>query len=212
MTTDAASYQSTAVFGGVRVAFRAIKPGDAGLLRELFRSHSAQTILFRYFSPLRELSADQVERFVNLDYRRDMAIVGFIPGGARQQMICVGRYYLNPVTNRAEFAVTVHDDFQRRGIGTYLLRELIRVAREHGIVGFTADVLADNHGMMNLVRHLTKKLSLVLSADLEAGVCHLSFPLRRSQKPAQETYTPSSLGSRSRPSVPYKERSNFFHS
>ncbi|HUA67825.1 MAG TPA: GNAT family N-acetyltransferase [Candidatus Saccharimonadales bacterium] len=184
MTPDAATYQNTVVFGGTRVAFRAIKPGDAALLLELFRSHSKQTILFRYFSSLRELSADQVARFVNLDYQRDMAIVGLIPCGERQRMICVGRYYLNPAINEAEFAITVHDDFQRRGMGTFLLRELVRVARAHHIAGFTADVLADNHGMINLVRHLTKKSRLPLTSDLEAGVYHLSFPLRPERGPA----------------------------
>ncbi len=174
MCGNVASVQSTASFrGSPKLHFRPIQPSDASLLREFFRSHSKQTILYRYFAPLRDLSAEQIEKFVRLDYSRDVAIVGLTMEGRHPQMICVGRYFLNSDLTSAEIAITVHDDFQRHGIGTFLLRALIKIARSRGLKALTADLLADNHGMMRLLRKCAPDVKL----DLDAGVYHASFSI-----------------------------------
>lgn len=158
----------------LNIFFRPIRHEDAPLLQEFFQSHSAQTILHRYFAPLRELSTEQISRFVDLDYSNDMAIIGLVPFQGRQRMLCVGRYFREPVANSAEIAITVHDDYQGRGIGTFLLRNLIRIACAHGIETLTADVMADNHAMMALLRKCSDKLDI----SLDAGIYHVTFPIQ----------------------------------
>ena len=85
-------YESSCRFKeGSLIHFRPIRPDDAALLLELFHSHSEQTLIHRYFIPLHELSHEMLERFVSVDYRNDMAIIGLIPFADREKMICVGR-------------------------------------------------------------------------------------------------------------------------
>jgi GNAT superfamily N-acetyltransferase len=71
----------------------------------------------------------------------------------------------------AEVAFSVADKYQHRGIGTHLLRFLIRAARERGIGGFKAVVLLANRAMMSVFQ----KSGYVLQTELQAGEISLSF-------------------------------------
>jgi acetyltransferase len=55
--------------------------------------------------------------------------------------------------DRAEFAVVIADRYQGRGLGGLLLGRLVEAARQAGIGWLTGEVLANNHRMLNLLRH-----------------------------------------------------------
>jgi GNAT superfamily N-acetyltransferase len=116
-------------------------------MRDLFHQISQQTMYYRFMSHQRIVPRHQIQDFVYIDHRNDVALVGTIPEAYGDDIIALGNYYLDPKTNRAEVAFVVHDQWQRKGIGTFLLRQLIRIARRNGIRGFTAEVLAENKGM-----------------------------------------------------------------
>lgn len=145
--------RSSAVLGdGTLVSFRPMHPTDEASIRDLFHSLSKQTMYYRFMSAAARLPQRQVRDFVYVDYREEMAIVGTVPEASGEEIIAVGRYYLNPGTNLAEVAFIVRDQWQNRGIGTFLLNYLATIARSQGISGFTAEVLVDNRAMLAVLR------------------------------------------------------------
>ena len=55
-------------------------------------------------------------------------------------------------STRAEVAVEVADHLQGRGLGTILIERLAAVAEQRGITHFVAEVLAENHAMLDVFR------------------------------------------------------------
>lgn len=144
---------------GTQINFRTMHPTDEGRMRDLFYSLSKRTIHYRFMSNMTQMPLKQVQNFLYTDYRNDMAIVGTIPEAHGEDIIAIGRYYLNPRTNRAEVAFIVRDQWQNRGIGTFLLKYLITIARRNGIAGFTAEVLLDNKPMLTVLHKSDCKIS-----------------------------------------------------
>jgi acyl-CoA hydrolase/GNAT superfamily N-acetyltransferase len=135
---------------GTQVKFRPIHPTDETRMRDLFYALSKQSVYYRWMSHLKRMPRKEIQNYVYIDHRDQVAIVGTLPESHGEEIIAVGGYFLNPKTNRAEVAFTVLDNWQNRGIGTYLLRQLIQVAKRYGIAGFTAEVLRQNKAMQSV--------------------------------------------------------------
>ncbi len=158
---------------GTRVLFRPVKPTDEGAMKDLFYACSANTIYQRFFTPIRAMPHDILARSVHIDYENEMVIVGFVEEEGVSRMIAAGTYRLDPATNFADVAFLVQDDYQGRGIGSFLMEYLIEIARSRGVAGFTADVLAENQSML----HVFYKTGLSMQTSFSDGVYHLSFRL-----------------------------------
>jgi GNAT superfamily N-acetyltransferase len=118
-----------------------------------------------------------------VDYTQNMAVViEAEPEGGESEIIGVGRYHTDPATNYAETAFVILDAWQGHSLGTMLLDHLIQIARENGITGFTADVLAENRAM----RHVFHKSGLEIQSQLNGGVYSLVMDL----SPAKQRRSP----------------------
>jgi len=136
---------------GSNVLVRPIRHGDETFMSELFRSFSKETIYHRFFAMIADMSFEQLKYYVNVDYEERMAIVGVMKVEDRERIVAVARYDLNRPTNMAEVAVVVEDEWQNKGLGSYLLKYLAQIARSRGILGFTAEVMPDNFRMLRLL-------------------------------------------------------------
>jgi len=132
---------------GTQITYRPIHPTDEPRMRDLFYALSQQTMYYRFMSFRRVVPRREMQEFVYIDHRNDVTVVATLPEAHGEEIIAVGSYYLDPKHNLAEVAFVVHDKWQNRGIGTSMLRYLIRIARRNGISGFTAEVLTDNKAM-----------------------------------------------------------------
>ncbi|MBI5395219.1 MAG: GNAT family N-acetyltransferase [Verrucomicrobia bacterium] len=157
---------------GMQINFRPIQPTDEPNMRHLFYTLSQSTIYYRFMEHLKRIPRKQIQDFTYIDHRNDVAVVGTIPEAHGEDIIAVGRYYLDKKTNRAEVAFVVQDKWQGRGIGGFMLNHLIKIARRNGISGFTAEVLQTNRAMQAVVqksncRVRSKLIDNVYSYEME---------------------------------------------
>ena len=151
---------------GTQVYLRPIHPTDEPNLRTLFYALSQQTIYYRFMSRIKRIPRQQIQDFVYIDHRNEVAMVATIPVPHGDEFIAIGRYYLDAQTNRAEVAFVVRDDWQNRGVGTFLLRHLMNMARRNGIRGFTAEVLRDNVAMQRVFNKAPGTVKSRLNGDV----------------------------------------------
>jgi acyl-CoA hydrolase/GNAT superfamily N-acetyltransferase len=158
--------------GGVRIRFRAIKPSDEEEMRRLFYRFSDQAVYYRYFSPIKTMPHAAMQEYVNVDCNRTISIVGLVGDPPNDHLIAEARFVRHKDRPYADTAFIVDEKYQGLGIATYLVKMLVPVARERGLKGFTADVLASNKGMMKVF----EKGGLPFEAKMEHGVFSLTIP------------------------------------
>lgn len=165
--------------GGMEVRFRAIKPSDEEEMRRLFYRFSDRAVYYRYFSPIKTMPHAKTQAYVNVDYRKAMSIVGLVGESGQDRVIAEGRYVREPHGPYADLAFVVDEGYQGLGIATYMYKMLIRLAKEQGLPGFTASVLATNQSMMKVL----DKGGLPVKASLEQGVYELVIPFDAAPSP-----------------------------
>ncbi len=158
---------------GLKVCFRPIKPSDEEKMRDLFYRFSDQAVYSRYFSSIKTMPHKKMQEYVNVNYRLVMSIVGVVevsPG--TEKIIAEARYARMKQDIFADTAFIVDEEYQGQGIASYLFELLIRTAREEGIAGFTADVLASNKSMLKVFEKAPFPVQTVLSR----GIYELTIP------------------------------------
>jgi GNAT superfamily N-acetyltransferase len=154
---------------GLRYHLRPIRPDDAPGLVAFHSRLSPHSCYLRFFSFHPTLSPQEVTRFTCVDYENRLALVAEVG----DQLIAVGRFDRITATTEAEVAFVVADSYQHHGIGSLLLDELMRAARQRGIDTFVADTLWENRTMLEVFRHT----GLATSTTLDCGTVTLRFPL-----------------------------------
>ncbi|MCB1697771.1 MAG: GNAT family N-acetyltransferase [Pseudomonadales bacterium] len=136
---------------GTPVLVRPIRPEDAKTEREFVDSLSSESKYFRFLNHMDKISPLLLARFTQIDYDREMALVALVGEHTPQaRIIGVVRYIGNPDNQSCEFALTVADAWQKRGLGSQLMERLMSIARERGLQVMEGDVLAQNTKMLRL--------------------------------------------------------------
>lgn len=157
---------------GAAVRYRPIKPSDEEQMRQLFYRFSDEAVYYRYFGHVKAMPHAKMQQYVNVDWSNTMSILGLVESGDKSRVIAEARYIIERERPYAEVVFVVDEAYQGQGIATYMLRMLVRLARERGVQGFTADVLFSNLGMMKVFRNG----GLPIKAELKDGIYHLSIP------------------------------------
>jgi len=165
-------WETEGVFpGDLKVFFRPIKPTDERAIQEFFYSLPDQDIYYRFLSAMKVFPHRNTQAMCNIDYEHEMAIVGVTGMIGNETIVAMGRYILDQKSNMAEVDFAVRAEWQRLGIGTFLLHTLCEIAKSKGITGFNAYVLAGNRKMLSVFY----KVGYVVHSSLEDGLYEIEF-------------------------------------
>ena len=138
---------------GEEILVRPIRPDDREELAEGMRRLSPESRYRRFFTPTSELSAAELSYLTDVDHHDHEALVALEPDSGHG--IGVARFVRSAGdAELAEVAVAVADSWHNRGVATALLDRLTQRAREEGVRRFSAEVLADNRPMLELIDEL----------------------------------------------------------
>ena len=134
------------------VHVRPIDSRDADAFSAWFGRLSDESRRKRFLGPKPRLSARELTYLTDVDHVSHTALVAVDASGA---LIGEARYATSQPGDRiADFAVTVADDWQGRGVGTRLAARLIDAARANGMTRLTAMTLWDNTAAIALLHRL----------------------------------------------------------
>jgi GNAT superfamily N-acetyltransferase len=142
---------------GRPVALRVARSEDIPAVQRFVRGLSPRSRRNRFFSPVRELSADQLERVTHSRPPDALALVGETQEGAQSRIVAMAQYAACEPLD-AELAVVVDDGWQRQGLGMQLLVVLAEHAARAGLAVASGLVLADNWPMLALLARLDCEL------------------------------------------------------
>ncbi len=135
---------------GTPVLLRPIKPEDEILISELFQSFSEETMRFRFFQVIKEISHDMLTRYCSIDYNREVAMIAEVQEEQKRKIIAVSRLILQPDLKCGEFAVVVGDKWQGRGLGSRMMDAVIEIGKDVGLDAICGDIMSSNAIMFHL--------------------------------------------------------------
>ena len=155
---------------GLEILLRPVKISDEPLMKEFFYSLSDESMYLRFASARKDMPHRRLQEFVALDYSKVMVILAVIGREEKETVIGVGQFSVDENTHTAELAFVVKDEYQNKGVGAELNSYLTFLAKKQGLLGFTAEVLADNAPTL----HLLEKMGYEIEKS-EAGVHELKL-------------------------------------
>ena len=151
---------------------------DEQALSEMLYSLSEQSVRTRYMTRTMAFPHKDVQQLTNVDYRNNLAIVGMVPGPGGEDIVAIAQYYLDPKTQAAEVAFLVQDEWQAKGMGTFLLDYITQVARQRGVKRFYAKVLADNRPMLAIFQNSGYRVNVEFDGD----VYNISYDITKKEE------------------------------
>ncbi len=163
---------------GTEIFFRPIKPTDEPALAEMLYSLSDQSVTTRYLARTVAFPHRHIQHLTNIDYKKNFAIVGVVPSASGEDIVAIAQYFLDPQTQAAEVAFLVQDEWQQKGMGTFLLDYITQIAKQRGVKRFYAKVLPKNKPMLAIFHNSGYKVNTEFDGDLYS----ITYDLARKQQ------------------------------
>jgi acetyltransferase len=161
----------------IAIDIHPMRPDDRTRITDAVSYTSEDTYYRRFHTPMSSFTERELKHLTEIDGDRHIALVATERDRPERLVSVVrcARSTLHP--SEAEFAIIVHDPYQRRGIGSHMLRLMIETAREHGVTRLRALIQSDNRPMLALLYKVLPQAVLegraegvsIYVADITAG-------------------------------------------
>lgn len=141
---------------GSRIDIRALRPEDEAEMLAAVGKTSPQSLQRRFFVMKRHFSEKERAFFMDVDFKDHVALVALAEEAGRKVIVGGGRYIVFE-PGRAEMAFVVIDNWQGRGVGSMLMRHLVKFADDAGLHELTAEVLPENTAMIKVFEKFGSK-------------------------------------------------------
>jgi acetyltransferase len=136
---------------GEQFVMRPVLPQDGPLLRDFYASLSPNSRRLRFHGAVNELSQATLARMTDVDHGQHVALVVTRVSNTEEVIVADARFVVDETGRGGEFAVTVADAWQRRGIASRAIDGLCKAARLQGLRWLWGEILEDNAAMLALV-------------------------------------------------------------
>ncbi|MBI5503018.1 MAG: GNAT family N-acetyltransferase [Deltaproteobacteria bacterium] len=161
---------------GLTVFIRPAHPGDERMVRTFLYGLSERSAYHRFHNDVRRMDESAVRQFVNIDYRDTMSLIAVLGASPEsRRMIAIGQYLRCAGGDAAEYAFVTADEYQGRGLASFMLRILIEHARAQGYRRFVGDVLVGNPSMLRVL----EKAGVPVHRSFEDGVHLIELDLTK---------------------------------
>ncbi|MFZ0243456.1 MAG: GNAT family N-acetyltransferase [Desulfobacterales bacterium] len=150
--------EETFEIDGEEVTIRPAKPVDERRIQEHYYNLDKDDIFSRFFHEKTSFARKEVESKSQIDYVKDLTLVGVVGEFGFGRVVAVGESMLLVDNNMAEVAFSVNAKYQNKGLSRRIMRKLADAAREHGIAGLIAYTAPHNQAMIRLFKTLPYKV------------------------------------------------------
>ena len=157
---------------GERVLLRPLKRSDAALYPDFLTDVTQGDLRLRFFSMMRELSPEMIDKLVNYDLTTAMAFAAIEEKSGR--LLGVVRLHGDEKWESAEFAILVRTHLKGHGLGWLMMKHMIANAKAKGLKFVKGQVLAENTTMLQMCGELGFHAT---DDPLERGVKDVTLPL-----------------------------------
>jgi len=144
---------------GKKVLVRPIRPEDEKLEQEMIDNFSVKTMHDRFLGRIKKVNQEMLRGFTQIDYDREIALVGELTERKRNRFIGVVRLIADPYNESGSMAIAIADPWQNLGLGGEMIDYILDIARARGLKKVWAEFFPSNERMKKILtkRNFTMK-------------------------------------------------------
>jgi len=153
---------------GRRILIRGINSEDKHHFRNGINRLSLKSVYYRFNNPLYELNERDLDYFTEVDQVNHVAIGALALDEQEKPGVGVARFIrLKNESSVAELAITVIDDYQKQGVGSLLLNEILSLANDREVKFFRIFLHTERRYLLQRLLKMDGRIKKVSGETLE---------------------------------------------